>query len=156
MRLGLPVTTLTAPCSATGASDLPDPALLPQAASRQAPSASTEASRRAPGRWLISGDTGADPSATDGRERRARSGPLQPHLLQESLQFASLPRHTPSPCPGVTDRGTQVVWGEPHAKPWGAQALSAPARQLTPEADERGVVLLFRTSGALFVGIALL
>ena len=49
----------------------------------------------------------------------------------------------PIPCmqrriPGRSgERGTQVVWGESRGHPREAPALSAPARQLTPQADER-------------------
>ena len=44
----------------------------------------------------------------------------------------------PNPKARPRDRGTHVVWGEPRQEGWGAQALLALARQLTPEAHERG------------------
>src|ERR1700688_1820449 len=47
-------------------------------------------------------------------------------------------RITPNPWPDVRERGTQVVGANPTVLPWEAQALSALARQLTPQADERG------------------
>ena len=78
MRLVLPVTTLTAPCSATGASEELGPALLPQAASRQALSATTGTSRRAPDRTRSNGDTGRTlapwAGANAGRDARPCNG----------------------------------------------------------------------------------
>ena len=100
---------------------------------------------------------GRAPSLADGRRLRAGVDPhggglrsegspdtpwqsagktMQP--LQPSLRFARVSPRTPNPWPDAMERGTQVVGANPTVKPWEAQALLALARQLTPQADERG------------------
>ncbi len=59
-------------------------------------------------------------------------------VVQASLRFARVPPRTPNPWPEALERGNQVVGANPTVKPWEAQALLALARQLTPQANERG------------------
>ena len=70
---------------------------------------------------------------------------------QPSLLFASVPPERRVPDQVVRERGTQVVGANPTVGPWEAQALSALARQLTPQADERGCVLRVSDSQCIFL-----
>ncbi len=54
------------------------------------------------------------------------------------------------------ERGNQVVGANPTVNPWEAQALLALARQLTPQANERGRVLRVRAFGSALVSLAVL
>ena len=69
---------------------------------------------------------------------RAVQKTLQP--VQPSVQFARVPTRTPNPWSDAMERGTQVVGANLTVEPWEAQALLALARQLTPQANERGCV----------------
>ena len=74
---------------------------------------------------------------------------IKPHLRKNSqirqnlpLAFAVGPCTVPGqaePPEGSRGTGEPICWGEPRPERRGAQALSAPARQLTPQADERGL-----------------
>src|SRR5918995_4793240 len=61
-------------------------------------------------------------------------------------------RATPNPCQEGRGRGNHVVWGESRRFGREAQALSALARQLTPQADERGCSSMPRVIALLFLG----
>src|SRR5438876_2448167 len=61
---------------------------------------------------------------------------------------------TPNPRPDVGERGTQVVGANPRHRPCDAQALSALARQLTPQADERGRSLRVRALSVILSSVA--
>ena len=109
----------------------------PQPAKREAATASTVAALsggRTP-RTLAPGWTCAQNQ--DQLERKVRK--FQDKSL---LAFAVGPCTVPGqaePPDGSRGTGEPICWGEPRPERRGAQALSAPARQLTPQADERGL-----------------
>src|SRR5437763_2954017 len=51
--------------------------------------------------------------------------------------------------------GTELLGRIPRLRPWEAQALSALARQLTPQADERGCVLRVPVLRSVFFSLAI-
>ena len=83
------------------------------------------------------------PRETSQADRRNATGSRK---LVETGQMTRSRRRDLVQCPrqaeppeGVRGTGEPISWGEPRPERRGAQALSAPARQLTPQADERGL-----------------
>ena len=87
-------------------------------------------------------ETHGQNASVRGRNERGQRANVSQSGRCTRLAFAVGPCTVPGqaePPEGFRGTGEPRSWGEPRRERRGAQALSAPARQLTPQADERGL-----------------